>query len=167
MDDPTNVFCLHYLFLPRINQDLLRFTERWNHHKLRTEKYQSPYQLIYSNRHLSGSQPVVIAAPHVVEIDDGILEIEHQDINNDDFDFVEDEHENNNNEDNNNIEGHEVNNNNNDNYPQVVLEPLACPMTPNQYEMFSNLVSLFLLISMKPTGNSLPLVWFNLWNILQ
>eukprot|EP01038_Epipyxis_sp_PR26KG_P005801 gene5801-8007_t len=151
MDNPTNVFCLHYLFLPRINQDLLRFTERWNHHKLRTEKYQTLYQLLHNNRHLSGSQPV-IATPAVVEIDDGILEIEHQNINNHDFDFVEeDEHENNNNEDN-----HNINDNNNDlpaeNFPQVVLEPLACPMTPNQYEMFSNLVSPIPLLDINETN---------------
>jgi len=46
--DITNdiyLFCLHYVFLPRINQDLLKWKASWNSHKIRTEKQQTPIQL--------------------------------------------------------------------------------------------------------------------------
>ena len=45
---PTNevhLFCLQYVFLPRINMQLSRFVEGWNHHPLRTERGLSPMQL--------------------------------------------------------------------------------------------------------------------------
>jgi hypothetical protein len=46
--DITNniyLFCLHYVFLPRINQDLLQWKSSWNSHKIRTENQQTPMQL--------------------------------------------------------------------------------------------------------------------------
>src|SRR5437763_5956082 len=47
LDITNNVylFCLHYVFLPRINQDLLQWKASWNNHKIRTENQQTPMQL--------------------------------------------------------------------------------------------------------------------------
>ena len=45
---PTNevhLFCLHYVFLPRINFQLERFMGSWNNHRLRTEHGLTPEQL--------------------------------------------------------------------------------------------------------------------------
>ena len=46
--DPTNdmdLFCLHYIFLPRLNIQLVKFVEGWNNRPLRTENGLSPIQL--------------------------------------------------------------------------------------------------------------------------
>ena len=46
--DPANnsdLFCLHYIFLPRINEQLRLFKESYSHHRLRGVGNQSPYQL--------------------------------------------------------------------------------------------------------------------------
>ena len=40
-------FCLHYIFLPRINRALQEYSEAYNHHHVRTEHNWSPYQLWY------------------------------------------------------------------------------------------------------------------------
>ena len=42
----TDLYCLHYVFLPRINKNLQDFVESWNHHSLSTEHNQTPYQLM-------------------------------------------------------------------------------------------------------------------------
>ena len=33
IEDPLTLFCLHYLFIPRINEELLIFREAWSHHQ--------------------------------------------------------------------------------------------------------------------------------------
>ena len=46
--DPLNevdMYCLHFIFLPRINKCLEEFQESWNNHSLSTEGNKSPYQL--------------------------------------------------------------------------------------------------------------------------
>ena len=46
--DPLNevdIFCLHFIFLPRINKLLSEFQESWNNHGLSTEGQCTPYQL--------------------------------------------------------------------------------------------------------------------------
>lgn len=48
MLDPLNevdIFCLHFIFLPRINKHLADFEGSWNHHPLSTEGNMSPLQL--------------------------------------------------------------------------------------------------------------------------
>ena len=42
----TDLYCLHYVFLPRINKHLEDFVESWNNHSLSTEHNQTPYQLM-------------------------------------------------------------------------------------------------------------------------
>ena len=44
-DDQIDLFCLHYVFLPRINHSLHNFREAYSHHPLRTAYSRSPYQL--------------------------------------------------------------------------------------------------------------------------
>ena len=43
-DNEADLFCLHYVFIPRINEALHSFKEAWNHHPLSTENM-SPMQL--------------------------------------------------------------------------------------------------------------------------
>lgn len=44
-DNETHLFCLHYIYLPRINQALSSFTQAWNNHPLSSEGNLSPIQL--------------------------------------------------------------------------------------------------------------------------
>ena len=46
--ESTNIidlFCLHYIFCPRINHQLSLFVEAWKHHPLRTEGNWTPQQI--------------------------------------------------------------------------------------------------------------------------
>ena len=45
LSNHTDVFCLHYTFLPRINRALEGFRLGWNHHCLRTEGNKTLYQI--------------------------------------------------------------------------------------------------------------------------
>ena len=44
----THLYCLHYVYIPRINRTLQEFVEQSNHHPLRTTHNYTPYQLFYS-----------------------------------------------------------------------------------------------------------------------
>ena len=44
-DNEVDMFCLHYIFVPRINANLKSFQSAWNHHPLSTENNLSPLQL--------------------------------------------------------------------------------------------------------------------------
>ena len=54
------MFCLHFIFLPRINQVLKSFQEAWNSHGLSTECNWSPMQLFtaFSCNNPSLEEPV-------------------------------------------------------------------------------------------------------------
>ena len=41
----TDFYCLHHIFLPRINRKLDKLTMKWNFHSLRTKSNLSPYQI--------------------------------------------------------------------------------------------------------------------------
>ena len=41
-DDDIDLFCLHYVYLPRIAQSLKTFTEGWNFHPISTESNLTP-----------------------------------------------------------------------------------------------------------------------------
>ena len=45
VDNDIHVFCLHYVFLPRINQALKQFQAAWNQHPLSSCSNLSPIQL--------------------------------------------------------------------------------------------------------------------------
>lgn len=51
IDSEIHLFCLHYIFLPRINQSLQQFMQVWNHHPLGTERNLSPTQLWMTGVH--------------------------------------------------------------------------------------------------------------------
>ena len=42
----THLYCLHYVFLPRINKHLADFVDSWNYHSLSTEHNQTPYYVV-------------------------------------------------------------------------------------------------------------------------
>ena len=43
--DDTHLFCCHYTFLPRLQDDLNLFWDGWDNHPLRTEGNMTPNQL--------------------------------------------------------------------------------------------------------------------------
>ncbi|XP_077868331.1 uncharacterized protein LOC144358555 [Saccoglossus kowalevskii] len=45
IDNDVDIFCLHFTYLQRINQDLNHWQEGWNHHKLSSANSRSPRQL--------------------------------------------------------------------------------------------------------------------------
>lgn len=47
-DDKVHLYCLHRVFLPKINHTLQEFKSQYNHHPIRSEHNQSPYQLFTS-----------------------------------------------------------------------------------------------------------------------
>jgi len=55
IDDEASMFVLHYLFLNLLNEDLERFRNSWNNHKLRTENGYTPNQLIALNQDVADS----------------------------------------------------------------------------------------------------------------
>ena len=57
IDDMLHMFCLHYVFLPRINHALSVFKDAWNCHPLSTEGNLSPLQLWMPG--LAGQQPAL------------------------------------------------------------------------------------------------------------
>ena len=46
----TDIFCLQYVFIPRINKCLHDFVECWNNHWLSSEHCLTPYQLFLTGR---------------------------------------------------------------------------------------------------------------------
>lgn len=45
ISNDIHLWCLHYVFLPRIQRALDQFRQAWNSHRLRTEAGRSPHQL--------------------------------------------------------------------------------------------------------------------------
>ena len=45
VDNEVHMFCLHYVFMQRINYALQRFTDAWNNHSLSSERNRSLIQL--------------------------------------------------------------------------------------------------------------------------
>ena len=57
--DPSNdtdLYCLHYIYTPRLNRSLSKFIAAHNNHKISTEENLSPLQMFYQNRHLTDLQ---------------------------------------------------------------------------------------------------------------
>jgi len=44
-DSEVDLFALHYVFMPLLRQEVEKFVESWNNHKLRTEHNLTPLQL--------------------------------------------------------------------------------------------------------------------------
>ncbi|KAI9142597.1 hypothetical protein BKA69DRAFT_1027468 [Paraphysoderma sedebokerense] len=45
VNNQLHLFALHYVYLPRLKQDLEHFRRHWNRHGIITERYQTPRQL--------------------------------------------------------------------------------------------------------------------------
>ena len=50
VDDALCMFVLRYMYMPRIQEDLDQFIRTWNGHRLSTERYRTPLQLIELGR---------------------------------------------------------------------------------------------------------------------
>ena len=70
------LFCLHYLFMPIINQDLLIFMGTWNRHRMSSEQAMTPNQLFLNNLHLNGACPANVDEQYGV---DGNFDAQHED----------------------------------------------------------------------------------------
>ena len=68
----TDLFCLHYVYLPRINKRLTEFIDAHNNHNVSTEGNNSPAQLFWVNLHLTAFQggTAADAAWHGVNVSD-------------------------------------------------------------------------------------------------
>ena len=51
IDNEIHIYCLHYVFLPRINRSLHQFVAMWNNHPLCTAGNSSPTQLWMMGSH--------------------------------------------------------------------------------------------------------------------
>ena len=81
----NDLFCLHYVFKPRINNAITLFKHGWNHHKLRTERNRTPMQLYTEGMlTLQGSDYTAIMDVFQGNIDEGnfaeIDEVEFVDV---------------------------------------------------------------------------------------
>ena len=66
MLDPLNdvdLYCLHYVFLPRINQSLIEFKESWNNHALSTAGNLTPTQLFFE-----GATYLSVTSPDTIQL---------------------------------------------------------------------------------------------------
>jgi hypothetical protein len=61
------LFCLHYLFIPKINEDLQIFIGTWNRHRLSSEHALTPNQLFLNNLHLNGAYPANVDEQYGVD----------------------------------------------------------------------------------------------------
>ena len=67
----TDIFCLHYVFVPRINKVLSEFLIAWNNHKLSTENSQTPNQLFLRGMLASPrstSMPMLLPMPAAAQL---------------------------------------------------------------------------------------------------
>ena len=70
----VDMFCLHTIFLPRINESLAEFTASWNNHAISTERMRTPLQLFYTGyMDLSGSSSSDECASNVESDSDSTL----------------------------------------------------------------------------------------------
>ncbi|KAM4571929.1 uncharacterized protein V3H82_011460 [Fundulus diaphanus] len=64
-DNEIQLYALHWAFLPQLDRHLQLFKDGWNHHRLRTERNQSPH-LLWSQNQREGEDP------YQVDMDYGI-----------------------------------------------------------------------------------------------
>ena len=79
--DPVNAihpYCLHYVFLPRLNHSIHQFQDGWNHHPIRTASNQSPYQ-IFTAGALELQRSGLVGLDFFEDVDDsfGLEELGH------------------------------------------------------------------------------------------
>ena len=85
---PVQVFALHYIYLPQINQALQQFVEAWNNHGVRSEHGQTPNQ-IFTNVGVSFNDEGIQISPLNLDITDNqMAEIQSIDSLSDSDDFL-------------------------------------------------------------------------------
>ena len=57
-DSDVRIFCLHYIYLPRVNNSLAQFRTAWNNHPLSSQAQLSPNQLWIGGSHPDLTEPV-------------------------------------------------------------------------------------------------------------
>ena len=62
VNNETDMFCLHYVLLPRVKRSLQEFVYAHNNHGLRTEGNLSPLQLLHLNSHLTSLHQTTISS---------------------------------------------------------------------------------------------------------
>ena len=69
--DEKTVYCIHYLYLGLIQEDLNSFTASWNKHGIRTTTgNRSPEQLLILNEHLTAAAPEEVDEDYGIDDDD-------------------------------------------------------------------------------------------------
>ena len=74
INNPTHIFTLQYMFMPRIQEDLNDFKAYWNNHPLRTENNKTPNQLILLNNAKINYDDPIDLINYGVEEDDNYIE---------------------------------------------------------------------------------------------
>ena len=69
VDNELHLFCLHYIFLPRINCSLQQFIAMWNSHPLGTEHNMSPTQLWMTGEHPQDQDDLTSQVQHEINPD--------------------------------------------------------------------------------------------------
>uniref|UniRef100_A0A3Q2PM94 Integrase catalytic domain-containing protein n=1 Tax=Fundulus heteroclitus TaxID=8078 RepID=A0A3Q2PM94_FUNHE len=60
-DNEIQLYALHWAFLPQLDRHLQLFKDGWNHHRLRTERNQSPH-LLWSQNQREGEDPYQVCS---------------------------------------------------------------------------------------------------------
>jgi len=64
VDNEIHIYCLHYVYLPKINQRLNSFQEAWNRHPLQSEHSLSPEQMWTRGLAWFPAQSTVLSVSH-------------------------------------------------------------------------------------------------------
>ena len=73
VENQSQMWALHYTFMPRIRRDLKRYVIQWNNHGLRTERHSTPLQ-IFVQRSLHLSLTNILPAADALSRFDNLLE---------------------------------------------------------------------------------------------
>ena len=58
IDNESHIFCLHYIYIPRINESLQQFLHAWNNHPMSSEANLTPTQLWITGLAKYRNQPI-------------------------------------------------------------------------------------------------------------
>ena len=64
-DNEVHLFCLHYIYLQRIDAALVSFTNAWNNHPIRTERNLTPIQLWISGLSRQSDDPEILTGVRI------------------------------------------------------------------------------------------------------
>ena len=67
IDDESHLFVLHYLFLPRIQEELNEFKNAWINHQISTERNETPLQMLVLGANKFPPEEIVDENEHGVD----------------------------------------------------------------------------------------------------